>query len=84
MLKRGYPMGDFGLRAADISVDHPGVVKNYRAAHAIAVRETRGEGDTEELRKAVVHYRTLFDELLGVVPGRVDSVPVVSGVAVRS
>jgi hypothetical protein len=66
MAKRGYPMGDFELRAADISVDHPGVVKNYRAAQAIASRDLRGEADTEELRKAVVHYRTLFDELLEV------------------
>ena len=63
MLRRGYPMGDFEHRAADISVDHPTVVQNYRAAQAIAVR---GEASTEELRKAVVHYRALFDELLEV------------------
>jgi hypothetical protein len=68
MVKRGYPMGDFERRAADISVDHPGVVTTYRAAQAIAVRDERGEADTEELRKAVVHYRTLFDELLEVKP----------------
>jgi len=68
MVKRGYPMGDFERRAADISVDHPGVVTTYRAAQAIAVRAERGEADTEELRKAVVHYRTLFDELLEVKP----------------
>ncbi len=68
MVKRGYPMGDFERRAADISVDHPGVVTTYRAAQAIAVRDERGEADTEELRKAVVHYRTLFDELLEVEP----------------
>ena len=66
MLKRGYPMGDFERRAADISVDHPAVVEHYRAAQAIAVRDGRGEADTEELRKAVVHYRALFDELLEV------------------
>jgi hypothetical protein len=70
MLKRGYPMGDFEMRAADISVDHPAVVENYRAAQAIAVRDERGEADTEELRKAVVHYRTLFDELLGERPAK--------------
>ncbi len=64
MQRRGYPMGDFERRAADISVDHPGVVANYRAARAIALRDGRGEADTEELRKAVVHYRALFDELL--------------------
>jgi hypothetical protein len=66
MEKRGYPMGDFERRAADISVHHPGVVTTYRAAHAIAARAESGDADTEELRKAVVHYRTLFDELLEV------------------
>jgi hypothetical protein len=66
MPKRGYPMGDFERRAADISVDYPAVVANYRAAQAIAVRDKRGEADTEELRKAVVLYRALFDELLEV------------------
>jgi hypothetical protein len=66
MLKRGYPMGDFERRAADISVDHPAVVENYRAAQAIAARDERGEADTEELRKAVVHYRVLFDDMLEV------------------
>jgi hypothetical protein len=84
MLKRGYPMGDFELRAADISVDHPGVVKNYRAAQVIAARNARREADTEELRTAVVHYRTLFDELLGVVPAKVASVPVVRDIRVPS
>ena len=66
MSKRGYPMGDFEHNAADISVDHPKVVENYRAAHAIAERDVRGEADTEELRKAVVHYRALFTDLLEV------------------
>lgn len=66
MAKRGYPMGDFERRAADISVDHPAVVSNYRAARAIALRDERGEATTEELRKAVVHYRALFQELLEV------------------
>jgi hypothetical protein len=84
MLKRGYPMGDFELRAADISVDHPSVVKNYRAAQIIAARSARGEADTEELRTAVVHYRTLFDELLGVVPTKVASIAAARGVPVRS
>ena len=65
LLKRGYPMADFERRAADISVDHPAVVSNYRAAQAIVARG--GEATTEELRKAVVHYRALFDELLEVV-----------------
>ena len=66
MEKRGYPMGDFERRAGDISVDHPDVVANYRSAQAIAVRDQRGSADTEELRRAVVHYRALFDELLEV------------------
>jgi hypothetical protein len=66
MEKRGYPMGDFERRAADISVDHPAVVDHYRSAQAIARRDERGEADTEELRQAVVHYRALFDELLEV------------------
>ena len=66
MLRRGYPMGDFERRAADISVDHPAVVDHYRAAHAIAERDHRGEADTEDMRQAVVHYRALFDELLEV------------------
>jgi hypothetical protein len=64
MTARGYPMGDFESRASDISVDHPTVVGAYRAARSIAVRGGRGEVDTEELRKALVHYRTLFSELL--------------------
>jgi hypothetical protein len=66
MLQRGYPMADFERRAADISVDHPSVVEHYRAAQAIAARDKRGEADTEELRKGVVHYRALFQELLEV------------------
>jgi hypothetical protein len=73
MQKRGFPMGDFERRAADISVDHPEVVENYRAAQTIAERAARGEADTEELRNAVVHYRAIFDELLevgGAIPDR--------------
>ncbi len=65
MVARGYPMADFEQRAADISVDHPVVVENYRAAHDIALRHSRGEASTEDLRKAMVHYRSLFEELLG-------------------
>jgi len=84
MLKRGYPMGDFERRAADISVDHPHVVATYRAAQAIASRDAHGDADTEELRKAVVHYRTLFDELLGVAPDRVQSMPAERGIPVHS
>jgi hypothetical protein len=75
LLKRGYPMGDFERRAADISVHHPGVVNNYRAAQVIAARDQRGEANTEELRKAVVHYRALFDELLEVVEFKPPAMP---------
>jgi hypothetical protein len=66
MRTRGYPMGDFEQRAADISVDHPRVVSNYRAARAIAERNTRGQANTEDLRQAFVHYRELFADLLEV------------------
>jgi hypothetical protein len=64
MKTRGYPMGDFEQRAADISVDHPVVLENYRAAHAIAVRDSQAGASTEDLRQAMVHYRALFEELL--------------------
>ena len=64
MRTRGYPMEDFDRRAEDLSVDHPAVVRNYRAAHAIALRRERGEASTEDLRQALVHYRELFDDLL--------------------
>jgi hypothetical protein len=75
MAKRGYPMGDFERRAADISVDHPAVISNYRAARAISLRDERGEATTEELRKAVVHYRALFQELLEVRDSQPQVVP---------
>ena len=64
MSTRGYPVSDFEQRAADISVDYPLVLENYRAAHEIAVRQTRGQASTEELRQAMIHYRTLFEELV--------------------
>src|SRR5215210_7664055 len=64
MRDRGYPVDDFEQRAADVSVDHPQVVDDYRAAHAIAARNDRSEASTEDLRQALVHYRSLFEELL--------------------
>jgi len=64
MAARGYPVADFEQRVEDISVDHPVVVQNYRAAHDIALRHSRGQASTEDLRKAMVHYRSLFEELL--------------------
>jgi hypothetical protein len=67
MRDRGYPMDDFGQQSADISVDLPHVVDDYRAAHAISMANDHGKASTEDLRQAFVHYRSLFDELL-VVP----------------
>jgi len=64
MEARGYPVGDFEQRAADVSVDHPTVVEHYRAGHAIALRHAQSSVSTEELRQALVAYRALFSELL--------------------
>lgn len=64
MEARGYPLGDFEQRAADISVDHPRVVENYRAAHEIALRHQRGDASTEDLRNSMIYCRSLFDDLL--------------------
>jgi hypothetical protein len=64
MTDRGYPMTDFEQRAADISVSYPAVVQNYRAGHDIVERHAEGHATTEELRQAMVHFRSLFDELL--------------------
>jgi hypothetical protein len=64
MRERGYPMDDFDQRAADVSVDHPRVVGDYRAAHDISVRSADGRVETEDLRQAMVHYRALFEDLL--------------------
>ncbi|WP_204101318.1 hypothetical protein [Occallatibacter savannae] len=60
----GYPMGDFEQRAADVSVDHPVVVQNYRAAHEIALRQAKGQATTEDLRRAMIHYRALFEDIV--------------------
>jgi hypothetical protein len=67
MAERGYPVEDFETRAADISVDHPQVVENYRRGHRLAEQNANGKGSTEDLRQAMRHYRALFDEL--VEPG---------------
>jgi hypothetical protein len=69
MGERGYPMGDFDQRSADISVDHPHVVEEYRAAHLIAKRHAGDGVGTEDLRQAMVHYRALFDDLLETEEG---------------
>jgi len=65
MNARGYPTADFEQRAADISVDHPLVVENYRAGHEIALRHAQGQATTEDMRQAMIHYRTLFADLAG-------------------
>lgn len=64
MAARGYPMGDFEQRAADISVDHPEVTQNYRAAHTIALSHASGQASTEDLRRAMIYYRALFEDLV--------------------
>jgi hypothetical protein len=65
---RNYPVSDFEQRAADISVKYPALVTNYRAAREIAVKNEQHQANTEELRQAMIHYRSLFDELLGTEP----------------
>jgi hypothetical protein len=65
MRDRGYPVDDdFDQRAADISVEHPAVVENYRAAQGISIQAHNGQASTEQLRQAMVHFRALFDDLL--------------------
>jgi hypothetical protein len=64
MKARGYPLSDFDQRAADISVDHPRVVENYRSAHGIALRVGKDQATTEDLRTAMIHYRSLFEDLV--------------------
>jgi len=65
MQKRAYPISDFEQRAADISVNYPALVSNYRSARVIATKNEQHLADTEELRQAMIYYRSLFDELLG-------------------
>lgn len=81
MSARGYPVGDFEQRVEDISVDHPNVVMNYRAARDIAEQHARHAASTEDLRQAMVHYRALFAELLEETPVRVarDARPIAAG-----
>lgn len=69
MAARGYPMTDFEQRAADISVNYPRVVQNYRAARVIVGRHGKGQATTEDMRQAMVYYRSLFDEMVEVPSG---------------
>ena len=64
MEERGYPMRDFDARADLVSVDHPDVVENYRVAHGIHERAQQHQASTEDLREALLRYRSLFEELL--------------------
>ena len=64
MRERRYPVDDFEQRAADISVDHPHLVEDYRQAHRVSVSNDRGQAETEDLRRAMVHFRNLFEDLL--------------------
>lgn len=63
---RGYPVADFEERASEISVNHALVVEHYRAGHEIALKHVKGQATTEDMRQGMIHYRTLFDDLLGV------------------
>jgi hypothetical protein len=75
LVARGYPVAEFDRRAADISVNHPRLVEYYRSAHGVAVRLSKNEASTEELRTAMIEYRSLFDELVEVrLPGDIKAV----------
>lgn len=75
LIARGYPVADFDRRAADISVNHPRLVEYYRSAHGIAVRLGKDEASTEDLRTAMIQYRSLFDELVELrLPGEAKAV----------
>lgn len=65
---RGYPTGDFDDQLATLSVEHANTLGHYRDAHEIHLRNEAGEASTEQLRQALVHYRTLFADLLGTDP----------------
>ena len=71
MQERGYPIKEFEDRASIVSVDHPMVVHEYRAGHAISLANDNGRASTEDLREAMLHYRALFDALLE--PEQVDA-----------
>jgi hypothetical protein len=76
MLARGYPAGDFRQRVADASVGHAEVTADYRQARAIAEESRQGRATTEELRRSLVCYRNIFQEMLGI-----DEVPPVESAA---
>jgi hypothetical protein len=75
MRARGYPVTGFEQGAEDISVDYPGMTESYRSAHAVATLSARGEASTEEVRNAMIHYRSLFDELAKADTAAVETRP---------
>ncbi|MEO8177577.1 MAG: hypothetical protein ABI895_01980 [Deltaproteobacteria bacterium] len=75
MLARGYPVEDFEQSVADLSVEYGAIVSHYRAAHQLEQANRSGQINTEELRQAMVHYRALFDELLGTAAPSVETIP---------
>ena len=79
MAERGYPMSDFDAQADLVSVDHPDVVQNYRVAHGIHERAQRQEASTEDLREAMLRYRSLFEELLRAGDGNADDAAMAAG-----
>lgn len=76
---RGYPMSEFDQQAADLSVQYPHVVENYRKAHEIALDDQRGSASTEQLRKAMQYYRSLFEDVLEMKITNVEHVEVRHG-----
>jgi hypothetical protein len=79
MVERGYPMRDFDTQADLVSVDHPGVAENYRVAHGIHERAERQQASTEDLREAMLRYRSLFEELLRADDGGAGEAAVPAG-----
>ena len=73
MRERGYPVEEFDQREADLSVHHGEVLENYRAAHGITLASQQGHAGTEDLRQAMVHYRSLFEDLLETAPSDGDT-----------
>ncbi|HVK26229.1 MAG TPA: hypothetical protein VM677_33160 [Actinokineospora sp.] len=65
MAERGYPTDGYEQQYADLSVEHSTTIDHYRAAHEVKTHNERGQQSTERLRAAMVHYRALFEDLLG-------------------
>ena len=76
MKTRGYPMADFDRRYEDLTVDHSEVARHYREGHELVLRHGRGQGSTEDLRQAMIHFEALFDDLVNEVTGEVENPPV--------